>query len=126
MISMCLRTYHEHIIHHMRNTDYIWNENDERELLFFHQIHNYLDCSVEEFMFHLSEINFFKGLFLHRNITYYLICLAICTTKDIEQLLHNTDKSLLYQLMVKGSCNLLKRRVLRKLKQVIGEFSRYI
>ena len=106
--------------------NYVWNEDDEREVLFFHHVYNYLDCSVDEFMVHLGEINFFKRLFLHRNITYYLTCLTLCTAQDVEELLHNIDKSLLYQLMAKDNCNLLKRRILHKLKQIIGEFSRYL
>lgn len=102
---------------------YAWNENDAQEELFFHNVHDLLDCSVERFWIHLDQTNFLKTLFLHRNITYYLVCLTLYTIADVQELYDNLDKCLLYRLMSKSNCDLLKRRILCKLKHIIGDFA---
>lgn len=121
MIFLSLRNYHEQIIQHMMNMGYVWNGYNDKEGLFLHEIRNHLDCSVNRFLIHLDQIKFFKTLFLQRNITYYLVCLTLYTTVDVYELLDNLDKSLLYRLMAKNNCNLLKRRILRRLKQIVGD-----
>jgi hypothetical protein len=122
MISTSLRYYHRRIIHHMINMGYVWNANDQKETFFFHQLYNFLDSTVNRFLMHLDHIKFFNNLFLHKNITYYLVCLTLYTTVDIHQLLDDLDKSLLYRLMAKNNCNLLKRRIFYRLKHIIREF----
>lgn len=122
MISKCLRNYHDRIIRHMITMGYKLNENDLREIVFFHHVHKCLDHSVKTFFIYLDQKKCCSNLFLHKNITYYLVCLTLYITADVQGLLDNLDQSGLYKLMAKGNCDLLNRRILRNLKQIIGEF----